>query len=176
MQLEFSEVVGYLADYAPITAHITAQTTARALLNQVKHTIFSAIEHQGYPLNLLVERLQIAPQAKVAPISNVWFDLTPDVFHALDPTHSSTYQTTLEVAGLTLERADDIPLSSEVLCDLELRIVDQKERLQAVLTYNSDLFNEATIHQILATFQTLLNRVVTEPDQILTTLLQRETS
>src|SRR5207245_9397632 len=54
--------------------------------------------------------------------------------------------------------------------DLSLAVIEKAEGLRLGLTYNTDLFQRATVQRMLVHFRTLLERIVTSPDRRLSDL------
>ena len=60
--------------------------------------------------------------------------------------------------------------SETAIFDLTLFIEDTEQELKAILEYNTDLFDAATMSRMLGHFQTLLEGVVANPEQRLAEL------
>lgn len=49
--------MGYFVNVLPLRARFKPSDSFDTFLRQVKRTVLAAVEHQDYPFNLLVERL-----------------------------------------------------------------------------------------------------------------------
>ncbi|MEK8016255.1 MAG: SDR family NAD(P)-dependent oxidoreductase [Candidatus Parabeggiatoa sp.] len=172
-QPKFAKTVGYLADMVAIRAKILANMTFGKLFQQVQRTILAAIDHQGYPLKLLAERLQL-PQEPSRPVIPVWFTMLPqrlfqDASLLLHPDAKP-----IELGGLLLEPIGTIlPHGLDWLGiwhELELNLIEGKEIVFGTLVYNTDLFEEATIARMVVQFKNLLEVIVADPEQTISEL------
>jgi non-ribosomal peptide synthetase component F len=68
-----------------------------------------------------------------------------------------------EVSGLTLRTLEFDSGTAQL--DIFLSISEFQERLTGFLEYNADIFDSATIHQLLTNFETLLENIVANPEQ-----------
>jgi non-ribosomal peptide synthetase component F len=65
--------------------------------------------------------------------------------------------------GLTVEQKVLAP--SEAMFDLTLSLTDKGNEMDGVLYYNADLFDDATVTQMLAGYQKLLADILADPQQ-----------
>ena len=93
--------------------------------------------------------------------------------------HSPIFQTMFTLQNIKQERLDLPDRSIEMVesnmsiakFDLSLTAYEVEEGLFVSFEYNTDLFDADTIVQMLDHFQTLLQNVVAQPEQRLSTLL-----
>jgi len=161
---EFTQIVGYLVNPVVLRANLSGNPSFRAFLAHVRQKVVAAIAHQDYPFALIVERLQPERDLSRSPLFQacfVWQKLqqTPDVLKL----YSSEVGTTVEWGGLVLEPFE-MP-QQEGQFDLTLEIAETDSFLVGDLKYNTDLFHEDTIARMVGHWQTLLNAIVTNPDQ-----------
>src|SRR4029077_16598778 len=55
-RVEFEGIVGLFTNPVVLRANLSGNPTFREFLDQVRHTVLAALEHQDYPTVLLVER------------------------------------------------------------------------------------------------------------------------
>ena len=65
---EFSEIVGYFVSPVVLRTEFQDNLTFHELLSQVKMRTVAALDHQGYPLARLVERLNPVRDPSRSPI------------------------------------------------------------------------------------------------------------
>jgi amino acid adenylation domain-containing protein len=128
----------------------------RELLGRVRQVTLSALAHQDLPFEKLVEELRSDRSLSHPPLFQVMFALQNAVTQA--PEISEAKLSELQVDHWT----------SKV--DLKLDMVEVRERVSGRLEYNADLFDAATIERMLGHFRTLLEGVVRNPEQRLSTL------
>ena len=71
-------------------------------------------------------------------------------------------------AGLSIERIDILPATSPF--DLSLYLRERDGKLIGFLEYNTDLFDRSTIERMVGHFETLLEGIVADPEQPISTL------
>ncbi|MGD1702703.1 amino acid adenylation domain-containing protein [Dapis sp. BLCC M229] len=161
---EFASIVGYFVNPIVLRANLSGNQTFKEFLDQVRQTVLEAIAHQDYPLALLVEKLQPIRDPSRSPIFQVMFTLIKLQAEAegLNLSLGAT-QSKLDWRGLKLETLA-MP-SQEGVFDLSLEIVEKSSHLVVFFKYNTDLFERETIVRIGDHFQTLLEGIVTNPEQ-----------
>jgi amino acid adenylation domain-containing protein len=164
-QREFAEVVGYFVNPVVLRANLAGNPTFQAFLSQVRQTVLGAIAHQDYPFPLLVERLQPNRDPSRSPIFQVLFALQKpqqfeEVVELFAPSETASQ---VNWGGLKLEPFE-IP-QQEGQFDLTLEMIEAGESLFGVFKYNTDLFEADTITRMAGHFQTLLEAIVTNPQQ-----------
>ncbi|MGK7875560.1 MAG: amino acid adenylation domain-containing protein [Xenococcaceae cyanobacterium] len=161
---EFTQIVGYLVNPVVLRANLSGNPSFKEFLARVRHAVLGAIAHQDYPFASIVERLQPDRDPSRSPIFQacfVWQKLqqTPDVLKL----YSSQVGTTVQWGGLVLEPFE-MP-QQEGQFDLTLEIAETDSFLFGDLKYNTDLFHEETIARMAGHWQTLLEGIVTDPQQ-----------
>jgi len=164
-QREFAEIVGYLVNPVVLRANLSGNPTFQAFLGQVRQTVLGAIAHQDYPFPLLVERLQPNRDPTRSPIFQVSFALQKpqqfeEVVELFAPSETASQ---VNWGELKLEPFE-IP-QQEGQFDLTLEMIEARESLFGVFKYNTDLFEADTITRMSGHFHTLLEAIVTNPQQ-----------
>ena len=161
---EFEGIVGLFTNPVVLRANLSGNPTFRAFLEQVRHTVLSALEHQDYPTVLLVERLRPPRDLSRPPLCQVMFVL--DKPHRIAQPGAPAFvaaETGLRMnpGGLVLE---SVPLERRAATlDLVLLIIETQESLAASMRHNTDLFDAATIARMSQHFEILLRRILQEP-------------
>jgi len=161
---EFEGIVGLFTNPVVLRTNLSGNPTFGAFLDQVRHTVLSALEHQDYPTVLLVERLRPPRELSRQPLCQVMFVL--DKPHRIGQQGGPAFvaaETGLRMnpGGLVLE---SMALERRAATlDLVLLIIETEESLAASMRYNSDLFDIATIARMSQHFEILLRRVLREP-------------
>jgi len=170
-EAQFAATVGYLADTFPIRAQIPAGATFQSLLRQVQPTILAAMEHQGFPMRLMAERLGITEDPSRPLLCQVWFTLLPLRLFQESGALFQQGNGVVTLGGLQLEATDILPAWLGAWYDLEMILTEGTDAVFGTLVYKNDLFTAATIQQLLADFQTLLRAMIANPQQLITTAL-----
>jgi natural product biosynthesis luciferase-like monooxygenase protein len=167
-QPEFDKIVGYFVNPVVLRAKLSGNLTFRTFLDQVHHTVQSALAHQDYPFPFLVERLQPARDPSRSPLFQAMFVLYRPEEQGVLPLLMGDTGVRVDLGGLEVAF---FPLEQRgAMLDLTLIMVEGGGSLAATLQYNTDLFDAATIARMIDRFQTLLNSMVTTPDQRLSTI------
>jgi len=165
-QPDFAHIVGYLSDILPIRIKIVDQEiTWRELLQQVRLTILEAINHQGYPIKLLAQELNLPSEPSRPTLSPIWFTMLPhhlfqETAALLQPAPEPIQQGDLRLTGL-----DIIPAWLGNWYELELNLIEYPDMITGMLVYSSDLFTEATVAQWVAHLRQLLKLIAADPTQ-----------
>lgn len=148
-QTEIEGLIGFFINSLPLRADLSGNPTVKQLLAQIRERTLGAYAHQDLPFEKLVDALDIPRDLSRSPLYQVMLILqnAPNV--------------SLDVPGLTL-----IPLhygTQTTKLDLTLICLEQGPRLTAVMEFNPDLFDAATIEGMLTHWQTLLQGLTTAP-------------
>ncbi|MBW4575237.1 MAG: amino acid adenylation domain-containing protein [Aphanothece sp. CMT-3BRIN-NPC111] len=157
-QVETEQLIGFFINTLVLRTELSDNPTIRELLHRVRKVTLGAYTHQDLPFEKLVEELQIERNLSYTPLFQVWF-----VLH-------NTPMPTLELPGLTLTPLDVD--SQTVKFDLMLSMWETEAGLHGCFEYNSDLFNVATIASMVGRFETLISKIVYQPDLKLNTLFE----
>ena len=167
---DFERLVGYFISPIVMRANLAGNPTFKALLHQVRATVRAGLVYQDYPFPLLVEQLHPQRDPSYLPVFQVVLDwqtqrpygeLTNDLRRA-----------DMGVAGdaAELELEPLIRAQQEGQFDLLFDVFDVDESILGALRYDTDLFDAPTIARMLGHFQTLLESVSANPDQIVALL------
>ncbi len=153
----YAETVGYFVNPVAVRGNFAEQPTFGELLHQMRHAVLGALEHQEYPLSLLVERLQLPRNPSYSPLFQVMFTFQKS--HVLDEQGLTGVAmgeagTRLTVAGLDMRT---VPLAQHsTQMDLWLTMGEVEGELSGSFEFNTDLFERSTIERMIGHFQTLL--------------------
>ncbi|NOH02187.1 MAG: AMP-binding protein [Chloroflexi bacterium] len=161
---ELAGLVGYFINPIPLKADFSGNPTFNEFLARVRRTTLGAFEHQDYPPALLAKRLGIQRDSSRPPLFETMFILQKAQeagVQALSPFALGLDGARMEAAGLTLE---SIALGGEpAQFDLTMMMSETEGGLAAALQFNTDLFDAATIEQMLGHFHSLLREIVSDP-------------
>jgi non-ribosomal peptide synthetase component F len=160
MRAETEKLLGLFINPVALRTKIEHGTiTFRELLHHVQTTTLAAYTYQDTPFQYVVEQSGLQPDPAYTPLFQVMLTLQ-------DTSFSKGLE---QIEGLTIE-----PLGEELVaweaelapCDLELHILeDTHGGLRGNLYYSTDLFMENTIQKLMEHFQSILKRVITNPEQ-----------
>jgi non-ribosomal peptide synthetase component F len=133
-----------------LRTNFSGNPTFTELLARVREVALSAYVHQDLPFDLLVDELRAKRDLGNTPLFQVVFTL------------QNMPMSTLELPGVRLAPwAIDSRVSTH---DLAMLMEETPEGLTGVLTYNTDLFESATILKMLKNYEALLEAMVAHPE------------
>lgn len=160
---ELEGLIGFFINTLVLRTNLSVShnPSFQELLQQVRETALGAYAHQELPFDKLVAELQPERNLNHSPLFQVWFVL------------QNAPKSHLEMEGLNLSLLESE--SGTVRHDLKLQFTQTPEGLQGFFEYKTDLFHPNTIARMAVVLETLLTKVVEQPDiplDQLVTLLQ----
>jgi amino acid adenylation domain-containing protein len=153
---ELEGLVGYFINMLALRVDLRGTPTFGAVLAQVREAALGAFDHQGVSFERVVE--EVAPRR--------------------DLSHSPLFRVVLvlqnvpappaRIPGLRLQEV--VPRRAPVRFDLTLLLAERPEGLTGYWGFDLDLYEPATIEGLHGRFETLLDAVVEQPDQLLEAL------
>jgi amino acid adenylation domain-containing protein len=153
---ELEGLIGCFVNTLGLRTDLSGDPSFRELLRRVREFTLGAYAHQDLPFEKLVEALQPERDLNRHPLFQVMFVL------------QNTPMPVLKLPTLTLN-----PLEIEkgtAKFALTLFMTESDEGLVGLWEYKTDLFEPATITRMLGHFQTLLEGIVAQPGQSISTL------
>ena len=153
---ETEGLIGFFVNTLVLRNDLSGDPTFRELLGRVREGALGAYEHQDVPFERLVEELRPERSLGRSALFQVLFALQNAPVAPLDLPG-------LRVQPLELD-------SGTAKFDLSLQMMAAAEGLRAVLEYNTDLFDAATVTRLLEQLRTLLEGIAADPDRPLSAL------
>ncbi|MFD2169345.1 non-ribosomal peptide synthase/polyketide synthase [Tumebacillus lipolyticus] len=149
-QKALEEIVGFFLNTLAIRVRWEGVQTPQDLLQQVKREFLAAHEHQSYPFDLLIEKLNPERDTSRTPLFSTMFALLTEG--------------EVETAGNALKfQAEDGLLKFDVArFDLILLAVDTADAIKLRLEYNTDLFARESVERFHAIFLQALKGMATQ--------------
>jgi amino acid adenylation domain-containing protein len=153
-QPEFDRVVGLFVNTLPVRVSLTGAPTFRQLLRRVRDTMFRALAHRDFPFERLVEQLRPERSLAYGPV----FQTLADLQRAPSPRLPGVRLTPVGVDTGTAR------------FDISLSFLRRDTELVGAYTFNTDLFEAATVERIADHYETLLAGALAAPDQAVSAL------
>jgi amino acid adenylation domain-containing protein/FkbM family methyltransferase len=148
---EIEGVIGFFVNTLVLRTDVSGQPTFQELTKRVQEMTLDAYAHHDLPFEKLVEELNPDRDLGHSPLFQVRFAL------------ENASWVSLESAGLQVEEIDT-PLP-EVKFDLTMVAETTHDGIiKGCLVYAADLFERATMQRLVAQYERLLHRAVSEPD------------
>lgn len=153
---EIESHIGLFINMLALYIKLPGNPSFRELLAHVREVTLGAYAHQDLPFEQVIEAVHPTRQLSYASLVQVLFvlqNMPSEVLSLVDlqPRFMNTLEATTRF-------------------DLELAIMPQGKNLIAAFTYNTDLFEASTISRMGEHFQRLLESLVANPNQRLTSL------
>jgi len=167
---EIEALIGFFVNSLVLRTDLSGNPTFRELLNRVKEVALGAYAHQDLPFEKLVEELHPDRALNQNPLFQVAFALQNAPGNRLELPELTLSPQQLDVGtarfDLEFHLWERSPNSSGSNQSPSNKLwVDSSEGISGMVIYSADLFDEATITRMIGHFQTLLERIVTNPEQ-----------
>ncbi|MEH2382490.1 MAG: amino acid adenylation domain-containing protein [Nostoc sp.] len=148
---ELESLIGFFVNVLVLRTDLSGDLSFQELLARVKSTALEAYVHQDLLFEKLVEELQPNRDLSYNPLFQVMFVL------------QNIPKPNLNLSDVAITYEEGYNGTSKF--DLTLFMEDSEQGLIATCEYNTDLFNADTISRMLGYFQTLLESIVSDPQQ-----------
>ena len=163
---EFSPLVGYFVNPVPIRGDMSQDPPFQEFLDQIRQRTLGALEHQDYPLSMLVDRLNPERDPGRSAMFQAAFVMQKaQVLHeqGLTPFLMGQSGATLEVADLLFESKTLDQWVAQL--DVSLAASEANGGTSLGLQYNSDLFDLATARRMLEHYEVILRDIASSPEK-----------
>jgi NRPS condensation-like uncharacterized protein len=155
-RVETEKLIGFFVNMLVLRTSLKGDPSFTELLRRVREVTLAAYTHQDVPFSKLVEEFQIRRELTRHPLFQVVFVL------------QNAPVKNLELSGLRLR-----PVEFEVKSapfDLVFALSENGDLLAGSVTYNTELFDKQTVERLLGQYQKVLEGVVADPEQPLSSL------
>jgi amino acid adenylation domain-containing protein len=144
-------LIGFFVNTLVLRTDLSGEPTFRQLLHRVREVASEAYMHQDLPFERLVEALQPERNLSHSALFQVFFNMLNLGDHRF------------ELPGCV---AEHVPMPEvESKFDLTLYVRDQHEGLHCTLVYNTELFGQERMVEMLEQWHQLLAQIVAQPDE-----------
>lgn len=155
---ETEPLIGPFAGPIALRVNLSGDPTFREFLASVRETTLEALDHTDLPFEALLEKLSVRPLHGRNPLFQFYFFCQP------------AFLRSRQLRNLTV---DPLPtMSLGIPFELQLGVIEREEGVRAELEYSSQLFNAVTVRTWLEYYETILTRVIADPDQRISGLPQ----
>lgn len=156
---ELEEMLGFFVNILVLRSNLSGDLTFREALSRVREVVLKAYANQDVPFDKLIQELQPERDpSRGQPLFSIFFSL-----------QNALVRETTQIEGLEIS---SFPIKSdeETFEDLNFLVTDKETGIGFLVEYNADLFEAETIARMLGHYQVLLESIVVDPDQLLTSL------
>ncbi|GBF80263.1 non-ribosomal peptide synthetase [Aphanothece sacrum] len=157
---EIEPLIGFFVNTLVMRTSLDEDISFTELLQQVRTIVLEGYANQDAPFEQVVDALQIERSLSYNPLFQVMFAL------------QNTPITKLEQSGLKITpiSVENVHVKFDLSLILEEKETEQSPYIEGCWEYNSDLFDRERINRMIDHFQTLLNGIITNPQQKITKL------
>lgn len=141
-------LIGFFVNTLVLRHDLSGELTFSEVLSKNKQMLLDAYSNQHIPFEMLVEKLSPERLRNANPLFQVVFALQNQADTAISLEDASQTQATLGLDNIDSQRATRF--------DIELNAIDTELGIRLHWTYNTALFEQATIRQWSACFEELL--------------------
>jgi amino acid adenylation domain-containing protein len=154
--VELEQLIGFFVNTLLLRSDLTGTPSFRALLGRVREITLEAYVYQNIPFEQVAHELQTERN----PSNHGLFQVMFIVQNAPVPSYE---RADLRMRFLQIE-------SGTAMFDMMLMLIEAPESLNAMVEYNTDLFDSTTMERLLDQYYVLLAGIVADPDQPITRL------
>ena len=170
---ELEGLIGFLVNMVALRTDLSGDPPFRELLRRVRDVTVGAFANQELPLTHIIKEVQPERDLSRNPLFQIEFSLlTPDQNPAVYGYGLATGAIeTLELPGLVMT---PFPVQYEnARYDVAVFLWDMPQGIHGTVEYSTDLFDDATIGQMVQRYEILLRAAAERPDASLDALVDR---
>lgn len=146
---EIENLIGCFMNFLPVRASLNGVSTGLDLLRQMRATILEAQTHQDYPFEKIIDAVQPSRALDRNPLFNVALLL------------QTLPARVLNAGGI---RSSFMPVHTDTsLLDLRFVATQADRQLSITCEYDLELFDRATIHNVMDSYRGVLHQLVKAP-------------
>jgi amino acid adenylation domain-containing protein/non-ribosomal peptide synthase protein (TIGR01720 family) len=166
-----ARTIGYFINMVVLRASLDGNPSFEKFLQQVRQVVLGAFQHQHYPFDLLIEKLQPERDPSLSPIFQVMF-----VFLKSQSPHDQSLasfalgesETRIKLGELELEPLALPKRASQF--DLTLIMAEADDLLLGNIEYNTDIFDSVTIKRLSTHLQNVIESILDDPTRQISNL------
>lgn len=162
---EYDQIVGFLVNMIVLRADLSENIPFREFVRKTNETVRQAFAHQDYPFQWVASEFSDHSDKSRHPLFQAEFALQQvlgdtDILRLYNPSEKNQPCT---IGSVSIEPFHT--RQQEGQFDLGLDMIDLSEELSGMVRYNSDLFEERSVQQMVDRYVTLLESICNHPDE-----------
>ena len=155
---ELEQLIGLFVNQLVLRTQLSGNPTFSDVLQRVIKTTTDAYANQKLPFNILVSEIAYERNPHTSPLFQTLFLYNNFPKNPADPNSPIKFE------------PHEINIDASRF-DLTLTVEDKDAQLEAAFGFRTDLFDQSTIATLSQHYLTLLNKIVQQPEQVLSKLL-----
>jgi len=150
-RVELEGLIGFFMNSIVLRTDLSGEPTFRELLRRVQDTALGAYGHQDMPFEKLVEELAPERNLSRTPLFQIFFN------------HMVAEDYAVNLPGLEFQGFGRLEHESKF--DLTLYVLEDEDGIELRSLYNTDLFDNWRMVEMLKQYEVLLKQLVENPDE-----------
>jgi non-ribosomal peptide synthetase component F len=147
----------------PIRSRFCREETFADHLAATRKTVLAALDHQGIPFSLLVERLRIRRDFGCPPLFQAFFNFLTERPGDLGRFLLGVQDATVQFGNSILTPWMDLT-NPETQSDIMLYLADFGEEIHGYFRYNADVVDESVVRSMVADYLAIVRAIVANPN------------
>jgi len=172
-QADWDDVVGDFVNMLALRSDFQGDPSVADLLRSVRNAALKGMSNQDYPFASLVDRLRASHSADEHPFFQTVFifqnarrsGALSELWNTTNGDQTVARWGSIELAGFALPQR----VGSDRIC-LALQVIELREHLRFDFSYDADMFDAATVERLADSFKTLLDGMINNATQRVSTL------
>lgn len=148
---ELESVMGFFVNALPLRLRVSPEATLQQLIESTRDTVLDAFKYPDVPIEHLVHELKLPRDASRFPIYQVSFSYQDGRSR---PTQWGN-----------LRHQPNFVRLETIAEDLNVGFLEREDGLRGGITYNADIFSEASMQLVRARFEELVRTAIVDPRQ-----------
>lgn len=162
---ETQEIIGFFVNLLLLRLNLSGNPTVQTVLQRAKEMVLSGFTHQDMPIDHLMDVMAFERQPGYPPLAQSMFQLL---------NMDKDQQGALGNGDMALEPLAQPHVTARM--DLVLGVAKIDDQYQLSMEYNTDLFNESTVVDLLQCYLRVLQVFATEPTRAIDSIRLRDES
>ena len=155
---ELEGLIGFFVNVLPIRVKLDQESEFDTLLNLVHKTLMEALEHRDYPFDCLIQDLAPKRAGNRQPLINVVFE-----YQRFEPINTALiFPSAPDIRASFARSLEEVIYTKTAKHDLILFYVDQEEKTELMIEYDTDILDPPTIERWLSYFIQLARHLCIE--------------
>jgi hypothetical protein len=160
---KWENTVGCLVNLFPIRSRFCRDDTFAEHLAGTRKTVLAALDHQGIPFSLLVERLRIRRDFGCPPLFQAFFNFLTERPGDLGRFLLGVQDATVQFGSSVLTPWMDLT-NPETQSDIMLYLADFGEEIRGYFRYNADVVDESVVRSMTADYHAIVRAIGANPN------------
>jgi len=157
-QQTLENIIGFFINSMVLNTELPGSLSITEALQRVRESVLGGFANADVPVDMVLDRLQVERNPSYTPLAQVAFQL-----NTVDTVSSEQESLAAEFGGLSVEPLSLGGVSAKF--DMTLSLSQSMEQLTGDLEFNTDLFDESTMDNLIHHYMHLSEAIVNNPVQ-----------